>query len=341
MDFKVEDLQIGKPGATGNKVENIYARRAPRYAVYATAERLVVQYADDDALQEKQRVDMAQVSALRNDIGSLLAGWRTSSDPDLNSNAKYYDYRLAEGLAAVLDGNLAGGQAALQATKDDIIAERTSWARFIYLIVASITCTLLIALIVLITLPWVRGHVFKFPDEEDYRLWLGVASGSVGAFFSVAIAIRTRTILTDLRTRDNSADAVLRIVIGAVAGAVLVDLVLVKALAFAFNGATFDAQTAITIMLLGFAAGFSERLVPDLLKKMEDANSSGGKPAGGAASGGTPAATTPAPVAAAPADDAADQGADACEALHAGAAVQATADEDLPAATGGVAASTP
>ncbi|PZQ59010.1 MAG: hypothetical protein DI544_12565 [Sphingomonas taxi] len=100
-------------------------------------------------------------------------------------------------------------------------------------------------------------------------IWRGFAAGAVGAFFSIALAIKSRAVLTDLLPTTNIMDAALRIVIGAIGGAVLIALIVGEVVRF-----ELVPQTSVLFAIIaGFFAGFSERLVPDLLAK------SGEKPA--------------------------------------------------------------
>ncbi|MFL6863130.1 MAG: hypothetical protein ACJ8DZ_09030, partial [Allosphingosinicella sp.] len=105
-------------------------------------------------------------------------------------------------------------------------------------------------------------------------VWVGVGGGTVGAFFSIAIGLRGRTILIDLQNRDNIADAVLRVVIGCMSGGILLCLLLSRLVeisgvqVISGNGApTPGHDPAIVEFVLGFFAGFFERLVPNLLEK--------------------------------------------------------------------------
>jgi hypothetical protein len=332
----VAAIMLGAMDSGGLRVIEMYAKRVPFYAVYRTDQRVVVQYADDAPTQDQQRHALAKIGQLRIEVANLIEGWRRSRRSALQAKAKAYDRRVGDALVCCLESDVDSAQQSLKDTRDEINGERTSWARFIYLIVASSTCCCAIALFWLLSSPFVRRYA-SLPEDSDYLLLLAAGAGTVGAFFSVAIAITGRTILTDLRTRDNAADAILRVVIGAIAAAVLLGLILTKMVDFQFGGRAFD-KSLVSIMLIGFAAGFSERLVPDLLKQAT-AKVVGvpppNPPAGGAAANSAAAITGNANNG--PSADSSPPAPDGCDAMHGVSDAEATADKDLPPATGGVA----
>jgi hypothetical protein len=114
-------------------------------------------------------------------------------------------------------------------------------------------------------------------------LMIATAGGAIGALLSIAIGIRARTVATDGDIRTNALDGSIRVLIGVVSAAVLYlffDSGVVKGLPIGTVQVT-GGESSISLalgFLIGFAAGFLERLVPDLLEK----NSSvAGKAVGG------------------------------------------------------------
>jgi hypothetical protein len=338
--MSVIEIEHGRNDASGAQIITVYARRPPDYAVYRTAERVVIHYSDDAALEKIQRTAMAQLNPVRGEINGLIDSWRTSKREQLNVNAKQYDRRVADALIACLEDDPVGAAAVLAAIKKDIVEERTSWARYQYLIVASITVVVVVALALFV------ANAFNI-SQVSRTICYATATGAVGAFFSIAIAIRSRTVLMDLRVRDNSADAILRIIIGSIAATLLICLAQSGAIDFRVGEATLQPDaTAVSwlfVLIVAFLGGFSERLVPDLLGKFAAIATNGQAPqpapvvsptvakpemAVAAAGGGVAIHTV---------SDHANK-VDSCLSDIAVQPGEATPDTELPAASGGVAA---
>jgi len=163
----------------------------------------------------------------------------------------------------------------------------------------------LIAIIGAATSDWFARNVAKLPSDTS-SLWLAGATGAVGAFFSIAIGIRSRTVLTDLNMRDNIADSLLRILIGVIAATLLQCLLLAKAVHLAIGGVDLAPPAGgspwTVVLLVGFVAGFSERLIPDLLARTTLDPAKAAAPAPAAPGVAAPAAgPKPAAIAVAPA----------------------------------------
>jgi zinc transporter ZupT len=103
----------------------------------------------------------------------------------------------------------------------------------------------------------------------------------LGAFLSIAMSIRARTVTTDGDWRSNAADAVLRISIGFISSVVLYIVLAGGVLPSIKVGgldltATNQTLSWAAACLAGFCAGFVERLVPDLLEKQAPASQAQG-----------------------------------------------------------------
>jgi hypothetical protein len=284
----------------GNEIDCVYAYNPPLYAVYRTRARVMVQFADREVeggqKAREQRQALLPLTALRGQVNALIDGWHSAGDlPDpgdrtlawricrflslawlpcrdrwnaeIRKRAVRYDRRMADAIVTALEEHTATmtAQALLQEIKNDIISERTSIARIKYLLTAFAVAAGSILLILILA----SDQVGLRPPRDP--IWIAVGGGTVGAFFSIAIGLRGRTILIDLQNRDNIADAVLRVLIGAMSGGILLCLLLSRLVEISGlkmeNGAAPAPERDLVVFVLGFFAGFFERLVPNLLER--------------------------------------------------------------------------
>jgi len=91
----------------------------------------------------------------------------------------------------------------------------------------------------------------------------------VGAAFSIALAIKSRTAALDTELLANATDGVLRLSIGVICAGVLALLAACNVLRLTIGDINFTgrAPETQTVLIIGFLPGFLERLVPDLLEK--------------------------------------------------------------------------
>lgn len=310
-DPSVENLKLGEKDRSGYAVTCIYALNPPEYAVYGTEVRTSVQYADDPVLARQQRSAMAACSPLRGQINGLIDGWRGKGRGARSHRVVDYDRRVADALVMGFEGSVANALALLTEIRNDIVAERRSLAQSDYLLTAVIA---VVTLLLLFAGLRVVIDSIQHPQATWNAALIGASGGTLGAFFSIAVGMRSRTVLVDIQKWDNRRDAVLRVIVGTIGGAILICLFLTK-LVTALNIDNLALTEAnqglgsLKALVVGFLAGFSERAVPDMLAKAslatdaatgENATDAAGDQARAAASAGeaqdAPAGAARAPV---------------------------------------------
>ena len=273
--MKVSEVKARGKDEADLVIEEVYARYDPFYAVYRTRERVVVQFADAPDQEKIQRAALSKLSPIRGEINGLIDGWRHSKNHRQHATARRFERRVADALVVALEDDLADAALLLQGIKNDLVTERTSRGRFQYLEIASAAVAVALVFDGLSTIAW--GWLSPASYSNTVRLlWMASAAGAWGAFFSVAIAMRSRTVLTDLQLRDNASDAILRIVIGAISAPVFICLFVSKLISFKIGDADvatlahperFTDSSWMAAFVVAFVAGFLERLIPDLLAK--------------------------------------------------------------------------
>jgi hypothetical protein len=262
-----------------------------------------------------------------------------------------YDRQVAAALGEALEGNVANAATILQQVSDDIVTERKSRARFLYLVCADAVAAATASVAGIVTRGWFESLIGPY-NLYAHSLWLAVTTGALGAFFSISRGISDRSIRTDLQMLDNMIDAVVRVIIGAIAALVLAALLnsglfAIDIAAQKLGGDGKSPMPMLYTVIAGFLAGFSERLVPDLLssatiKPTETPEPKPNPAKDGAKADGVP--SLPPPPAPGAVDDATDgapdpdEAVDGCDVDLATAGVPDTPDDRLPAASGGVAA---
>lgn len=266
----VANIVKGWPDASGAVIREIDIKIDGLYAVYRTDSRVMIQFADDQALGADQRKSLVDLYVIRGSINSSLDELRATGDQNRIAQVARYERRLADALIIGLQGQVQHALTELESLKQDLSDERGSRARLTYLLTAFLGACVLMVIIAAVNSP-----LFRAQEEKAQTLWFAAAVGVVGAFFSIAIAIRNKTITTTLITRDTVIDAILRIFVGALAGALMLALIKTGAFSLTIGNAVIaegaglisTGEGWLLVLLVAFVAGFFERLVPDLLTK--------------------------------------------------------------------------
>jgi len=264
----LNDIKVGNLDGRGVQITYVYAVQADAYAVYQAGD-VIIQFADDPGKAQAQRKLILPVSSARAEVNALVQGLACR---------EVCDRQLAYALQLALDGDIDGAKATIAAAKAFVLAKRAARGRFQYLKWSYGTAVVLIGLLSL-------ASVFHPLQPASSNLWLAGKAGVIGAAFSIALAIRSRTVALDTDLVDNITDGTLRLLIGVVSAGVLLLLFacsIVPSLKIGdanFNSTTLNWQM---VLVIGFIGGFVERLVPDLLEK-RNSQGNGGINANGAA----------------------------------------------------------
>lgn len=359
--FTIAQLERFRPDATGTTVVDIETRLDGLFAVYYTEERVMIQFSDDQALGADQRKALAPVSAKRAEISALLSELRNSGKPARVAAERSLRRDLGASLAQCLRGELAEGEASLDKLLKKLTDHRNSRGRLRFVLTAFVAGLAMMIFAAIFT----SGMINYQPDDAARTLWYAGCVGIVGAFFSVAIAVRDRSLEADRVTLDTTLDAALRMFVGALGGALLLALIQSGAVGLIIGGARIVGGTEknalqslstgwLLILLVAFVGGFFERMVPDLLNKATTADGPGVQPASSRRTAATEEANERNPLgrsssstgAAIPAssttvtadtsaEDLVDEDADDC-CDHDGYQYFDTEDVELPEAIGGV-----
>jgi hypothetical protein len=223
---------------------------------------MMVHFADDAATASEQRKNLAGLAGLRARL-ALLTG-------DLGRGQAYYDGQIVQALQFGLDGRTEQADEILNKTVAEAESERACRGRIQYLLYGLATAGVFLVILGI-------GYATVSFAKPANNLWLAAIGGAVGAVLSMSIAIRSRTVALDLDRDANIADGALRILVGIISAGVLILLMatnIVPSLNAGEGALTGDRATWETILLIGFVAGFLERLLPDILSAQRKKNAS-------------------------------------------------------------------
>ena len=242
---------------SGNSIDRVYFKR-DSYAIYRSGEQVLVAHSDNKDDERKQVADISGLLLVRNQLTNIIRELREANLKE------HYLAQIADALRLGLEGQVDSAKALINGAVDDAKENLMRAGRLVYLRWAA--C---IAMAVAVILIFSGGGAYVQNRADVYLVLLATGAGAIGVLLSIAIAIRGRTVLVDGNRQTNIMDAALRVLIGVISAAALFLLLDSGAVD---NLQIGSAQLAGSpswqaTLLVGFAAGFLERLVPDLLEK--------------------------------------------------------------------------
>jgi hypothetical protein len=255
----VADVVADAWDSGGERIDFVYFKRHD-YAIYrrGTPPQVVVAHADDITVEDQQIAAISGLLQLRDHLGHLI-------DDLLPGSRENYRAQMADALRLGLEKQVAAAQALLAHAVEDALAAQARHGRLVYLQWTAIAIVPALILILFGGYYYVPVGVGGVP-----LLMMSAGAGAIGAFLSIAIGIRARTVAIEGDWKSNAVDAAVRVAIGMISAAVLFLLLdsgivaNISAGEVALTGGRLNWQVAL---IIGFAGGFLERLVPDLLEK--------------------------------------------------------------------------
>jgi hypothetical protein len=255
MANTVADIVAGARDNGGEQIDCVYFKRLD-YAIYrrGTPPQVVVAYSDNPATADQQIMGISVLLPQRDHLLRLIDNLPPKAQ-------EHYRAQIADALRLGLEKQVDTAKALLAEGIDQALGEQSRRGRLVYL---QWTAFALVPALVLIL--W--GGSYVKDHSGVHLLLMAPGAGALGAILSIAIGIRARTVAIEGDWRSNAVDAALRVGIGMISAGVLFLLLSSGILAkidaggVALTGSGMTWQVALVI---GFAAGFLERLVPDLL----------------------------------------------------------------------------
>jgi hypothetical protein len=263
-NLAVADIYVGAPDATGEPILAVYSKVTGLYAVYRTKKQVMIQYADEPEMGANQRSALTPLEGARGEVTAMLDALRKAPGSYQQTKVEQFDRRVASALSVALRGNPAEGLAVLLSVKDDMSEDRASDVRTRHLIYAAVAALAVIFIARMLSADWFVDIFGRFEEGVSPDYWNAGAVGALGAFFSIALQIRSRQVSIDLQPWDNLSDAILRIFVGATSAVVLIGLLKSDMVNLMLAG-TPITEKPHGMIIAAFAAGFVERLVSDFL----------------------------------------------------------------------------
>lgn len=272
-DYPLSAVKIGNEDQRGRLIIDVLWA-VHDFKIFKTEKGISPQFSDNKTVAAEQRenyLKLGEELAHLNHLIQLLPhlryvkrifrGRTAKSNVPAKANpiVYYYERELARAIAQALEGNAEVGKATLAALNKRLEERQRNKGRVIYFLICLIS-----ALLIVVLPSW---FLLDNTGINWSEVALAAVFGSVGALFSTAVGLRNLRIDADATLFMNWIYGGQRMLIGVV-GAIVVYLAMragfVLELLPGGNNSTLGPNE---IAFMSVLAGFSERLVPNLLDR--------------------------------------------------------------------------
>jgi hypothetical protein len=241
IDYKIGDLD-----SFGDKILLVHYSEPDAYIIYETEDR-------------KVRCAGAAVNASLSGKDALHAQLTKYADLTTHTPSlkQKYNSHVAHAVRLALGGDLDASVSVLQGVVDKVTRYLTRRCQFAYLLGVLL---LSLSIVVVYLIAWVSGRM----TPESQRVLACIMFATLGGVMSVAISLRKLEIDKDDEFGVNIFYGGFRIVIAGIAGVIIYYLIEAR-IVFGFLR---EAQEANGLYIAAFLSGFSEMLVPDLMRQI-------------------------------------------------------------------------
>jgi len=266
------NMKLKSRDKMGETIKQMYPS-GEDFAIYRTRQGVIINFADCRAREREQRKQYAVISEklcrLRF-LTSQMAGWLGLKR--LSRTGGFYEHQIAEAIYLVMQGKPDQAGELLDLGLKLANERLTNENRVRYLIACLATA-------VIPALFWGAVHLgfITFANWQVYSpYFLSGLAGAVGAVFSIALRIQQLNLEPCAQSVMNYVMGALRILTGFTGGAIILLIIngtgLGDGILSLFKSIRMDSVTDASwkcIVLVGFLAGFAERLIPSLLQTLE------------------------------------------------------------------------
>jgi hypothetical protein len=241
------DLRVGSEDSYGNKVIRVFHKALGKYIIYEVENLDVMISGDSSGVAGKVRL---------NQLLENISDYRTRF-PFIR---KKYNPRQAVALRLALDGETAGCEQLLDSISESIPRYLMRISQLLYV---SGSISLMVLALVVFGVSWTGHRLSPFGVE----IYTAIVFAAMGGVMSVAIGLRKLELSLDDALWVTFFYGALRVLIAMIAGVIILFLIESK---FALTFLKDPAASPYGFAIAAFLSGFSEMLVPNLMKKMED-----------------------------------------------------------------------